>query len=292
MTVGTSTSFGPEHWLQRRAVWSTNPSPLPDDRVTPATALPGPSVKTARPRKPDALIPPWLWFAVRIAFSCVVIVAAALNRSLHSNRRLILNVYRDGIGLVDYASPFNNATLLPELTTSPKDLEGDHFYLFEATGPSSVLGPGSGVLVPGLCWLIKGGVGQIGIRFVQPIRVSHITIDHIPGSLAPLTSNAPQQVKVWGWQMNSLHHLLPEQSSGSAGEVLFPKIAHPQYHLYPLKTIQYDIHARNNVQTFDIRSNGYAFLSQGVAIEISGGWGGTGCDVCLYRIRIHGLLGT
>ncbi|PPQ84810.1 hypothetical protein CVT24_003134 [Panaeolus cyanescens] len=280
------TKYDQQDWESRRHLW-----------IRGLTSASNSGQSSGRPltRRLDSNIPAIAGdppndkrFASLLVAALVVMFAFAfgmiLLRDLKENERRILSIYWDGVGRVDFAAPYNHATLVWDLTSqgaTSKSYPNASSYLGKEIQPSSILG--SRRLEPGQCWLIEGAVGQVAIRFALPVQVTHITVDHIPRSLVSSTSNAPRKMRVWGFLTNSLEHLLPQMQA----DMTLPMLSLPTYSFYSLGEIEYNIMQKDHIQTFP--STRFNKPVEGVVVEILNSWGAL--NACLYRIRVHGIGG-
>ncbi|KAF9521220.1 SUN domain-containing protein [Crepidotus variabilis] len=143
-------------------------------------------------------------------------------------------------------------------------------------------------LRPGRCWPFKGSSGQLGIQFVAPLKLSHITIDHIPKEVAMLMQNAPREITIWGFntsttKTNPLYGPSLVDGKGS------PPLRDKGYTFALVANLTYDIHAAAHIQTFPVsRFHEDDGAHEGVVVEFLSNWGWE--TTCIYRVRVHGTL--
>ena len=133
--------------------------------------------------------------------------------------------------------------------------------------------------------MIPGRRGQVSIMVPHFIHPSSVTIDHAPTYVAVDITQAPCRITVWG--------LLNEDSDVYLAHKLRPNVSKAPpisdfYVFMRLADIEYDIHALQPSQTFQIDPEKRdAKLEFGVfVIEVVDNWGGP--STCVYRVRIHG----
>jgi len=225
--------------------------------------------------------------ATYLFFLAFLVASASMQYLLHSQVRSIqrdlLNLSRDGIGLQDFASRYNGARIMLSLTT-----------LVTQPGSDPINGPFLAIdddLRPGRCWPTGGHSGQIGVQFPQPVKVSHITIDHIAKEVALDLTAAPREILVWGYTSEGANTLFPGDNFALlvAGRAKPYKSA-PGLFFIPIAKFQYDIYGPDNIQTFPLMDEVMAanIAFDGIVVEVLNNWGGK--TTCLYRVRAHSLL--
>ena len=117
---------------------------------------------------------------------------------------------------------------------------------------------------------------------LQPLGhlISHITIDHLPKELSFNVTNAPRNIKVWGFLDRKKH--LSHATSGQK-----PIISPSKFVYFLIATFHYSILLPDHIQTFPVMFLDMAF--DGVVVEVLSNWGGE--RTCLYRVRVHGERG-
>jgi len=212
-----------------------------------------------------------------LAFLIYGVIISHLYCKITAIEDQVQRLSRDGIALRDFAWRYNGARIVDFLTTHPTKNGTE--------GPSRINSPFVALdddLRPGRCWPFHGSVGQLGIRLPVAVRISHVTVDHLPKELALSITNAPRNIKIWGFV---------EKAHSSAGthesHHELPMISHPDFTFIPIATFYYNIHSPDYIQTFNTLFADIAF--QGVVMEILGNWGGE--RTCIYRVRVHGETG-
>lgn len=142
------------------------------------------------------------------------------------------------------------------------------------------------------CWNMGSSQGQIGIVLYEPIRPTHITIDHIPSSLSPDIGQAPRAMILWGVIDRAVKREQYAQLLGWTPIAAIQNRSEPSltggFNFVPLGGFEYDVHGDFHVQTFPVFQT---VVESGIDIgimvlEVVSNWG---ADVtCLYRVRIHG----
>ena len=124
----------------------------------------------------------------------------------------------------------------------------------------------------GNCWAFEGRQGHVTIGLSEPIRISNVTIDHIPGSIARHVSSAPRDFALFGYRT--------EQDIDAGLAV-------------PLGTYTYST-TGPAVQTFAVpelvhtdRSKALYDVMTAVRLEFNSNHGHD-FYTCVYRIRVHG----
>ncbi|TFY56548.1 hypothetical protein EVJ58_g7574 [Rhodofomes roseus] len=182
-------------------------------------------------------------------------------------------------GQRDFALKAAGARVVPELTTSCTNL-----FSWDCDGPSIALEDDVRV---GKCWNVQSLPAQLAIVLPEIIRPSHVTIEHLPISIAPDIGVAPRDLTFWGvvdGKINTAQYeaLLDSDSEVEATRGCSPVIA--KGHLYaPLLSFTYDIDNDDPVQTFalDKRLRDANISFAVFVLEIHGNWGGA--STCLYR---------
>lgn len=138
----------------------------------------------------------------------------------------------------------------------------------------------------GRCWIFLGAQGQVAIWLPHFIYPSGITIDHAPSHIADDITYAPHRMRLWGLLDEDSTGYLTYTSSDRPGPIS-PPIS-DSYVFMHLADIEYDIHALQPVQTFQISQDKQdAKIDFGVYIvKVVDNWGGM--QTCLYQVRIHG----
>ncbi|KAK2865589.1 hypothetical protein Q7C36_001645 [Tachysurus vachellii] len=166
----------------------------------------------------------------------------------------------DDIGMADYALESLGATVL----TSSKSHNIRYCSLFginlrcKNKGPETVLRPD---VYPGNCWGFRGSEGHLVISLPYPIRITHVTLQHLPRVLSPSQQikSAPKDFAVYGLEgnRNEAEHL---------GTFTYDQDGEP-------------------IQTFKL-PDCPSRLFQLVELKILSNWGHPDYT-CVYRFRIH-----
>lgn len=203
----------------------------------------------------------------------------------------IFAMSRDWVGMQDFALRYNGGRVAEQLTTQVTERG------YPANGAIVALDDD---VRPGQCWRVEGSSAQLGVHLRRPVRVTNITIDHVPKELVNSAQNAPRNIIVWGQPMTTMDEddtkrtwetILTEEVHHPALQALYsrrtPLISDGSQFL-PLAFLEYDVHARDNIQTFSVFDAIVRFnvSYQLIIFDILDNWGAT--SVCLYRVRVHG----
>ncbi|PPQ79157.1 hypothetical protein CVT24_012848 [Panaeolus cyanescens] len=192
-----------------------------------------------------------LW-RLRIAIFITVLVMSwgiYLTLTIGAGERRILGLYRDGVAMAHFAAPYNNASIVNDLTTPTKshsNFTSKSSDIATRIGPHSILGHRQ--LLPGQCWLLDRVYGQLGIQFVKPLRIHSVTVDHVDKELVSSLANAPKDIKIWGWIQNvyiALHIT-------SSKLLRAPTEHHSGYIFYPLGHLTFNPRFSEPFQTFGL----------------------------------------
>ncbi|KAF0037051.1 hypothetical protein F2P81_009925 [Scophthalmus maximus] len=126
--------------------------------------------------------------------------------------------------------------------------------------------PGYPVLLPGKCWAFHGVQGTLTISLSHPVRITHVTLDHLPRYISPTgrIDSAPKDFEVYGMKSYTEKGTL-------------------------LGTFTYNEKGESS-QTFQLPSPSdevYRF----VELHVLSNWGRVEYT-CLYRFRVHGKIAT
>ncbi|XP_051551069.1 SUN domain-containing protein 2-like [Myxocyprinus asiaticus] len=115
---------------------------------------------------------------------------------------------------------------------------------------------------PGKCWAFGGSKGFLVISLSHPIRITHVTLEHIPNALSKRgqTDSAPKDFVVFGLS-----------SEFSGGQLL--------------GTFMYDQDGES-LQTFELPESTTQVYRM-VELRILSNWGHPEYT-CIYRFRVHG----
>ncbi|XP_037103285.1 uncharacterized protein LOC119120472 isoform X2 [Syngnathus acus] len=124
---------------------------------------------------------------------------------------------------------------------------------------------GEPMLLPGKCWAFHGAHGTLVIALSHPIRITHVTLDHVPHHNTPTgrIDSAPKDFEVYG--------LKDEVDEGTL-----------------LGTFTYNEDGEPT-QTFELPPSNVIYRV--VELRVLSNWGHMDYT-CLYRFRVHGTLAT
>ncbi|KAM9818040.1 uncharacterized protein sun2 isoform X2 [Syngnathus typhle] len=124
---------------------------------------------------------------------------------------------------------------------------------------------GEPMLLPGKCWAFHGAHGTLVIALSHPIRITHVTLDHVPRHNTPTgrIDSAPKDFEVYG--------LEDEVDEGTL-----------------LGTFTYNEDGEPT-QTFELPPSNVIYRV--VELRVLSNWGHMEYT-CLYRFRVHGTLAT
>jgi len=120
-----------------------------------------------------------------------------------------------------------------------------------------------GPIVPGKCWAIAGSEGAVVIQLATSIRVTNVSIEHMPVALSPTgaITSAPKRFSVWGLQS------VDDDEPQLLGKFEY-KVPGP------------------SLQTFSIPPCGTKVVPY-VELKVLSNHGNKDFT-CLYRVRVHG----
>ncbi|CAI5681248.1 SUN domain-containing protein 1 [Oreochromis niloticus] len=136
---------------------------------------------------------------------------------------------------------------------------------YPSESPRTVI-QGYPVLLPGKCWAFHGVQGTLVISLSHPIRITHVTLDHLPRYNSPTgrIDSAPKDFEVYGMENDTEEGTL-------------------------LGTFTYDEYGEPT-QTFKI-PNPSDIVYRVVELRVLSNWGHVEYT-CLYRFRVHGKIAT
>ncbi|XP_061839854.1 uncharacterized protein sun2 [Nerophis lumbriciformis] len=135
--------------------------------------------------------------------------------------------------------------------------------LYPTESPRTVI-QGHPVMLPGKCWAFHGVQGTLVIALSHPIKITHVTLDHVPRYNTPngRIDSAPKDFAVYGMKN--------EVEEGTLlGAFTYNKDGEP-------------------TQTFEI-PNPRDVVYQVVELRVLSNWGHVEYT-CLYRFRVHGIM--
>uniref|UniRef100_A0A671KC89 Si:dkey-92f12.2 n=1 Tax=Sinocyclocheilus anshuiensis TaxID=1608454 RepID=A0A671KC89_9TELE len=171
-----------------------------------------------------------------------------------------VSLYRaDGIGLADYALESSGASVLNTRCSETYKTRSACLSLFgiplwyHSESPRTVIQP---ELYPGKCWAFRGSQGFLVIALSYPVRITHVTLEHLPKELSPTgrIDSAPKDFAVY---------------------VSYGKL---------LGTFTYDQDGEP-IQTFKLAVTSEIYST--TELRILSNWGHLEYT-CVYRFRVHG----
>uniref|UniRef100_A0A1A7WJP4 Sad1 and UNC84 domain containing 5 n=1 Tax=Iconisemion striatum TaxID=60296 RepID=A0A1A7WJP4_9TELE len=134
---------------------------------------------------------------------------------------------------------------------------------YPSESPRTVI-QGHAVLLPGKCWAFHGVQGTLVISLSHPVRITHVTLDHLPRYNSPTgrIDSAPRDFEVYGMKDDTEEGTL-------------------------LGSFTYDENG-DPTQTFELLKASdvvYRF----VELRVLSNWGHVEYT-CLYRFRVHGKM--
>ncbi|KAI7791194.1 putative SUN domain-containing protein 2-like [Triplophysa rosa] len=177
-----------------------------------------------------------------------------------------LSLYKsDGTGMADYALESSGGRVTSTRCSETYPSKSSEFSLFGiplwyySESPQTVIQP---EVHPGKCWAFRGSKGFLEISLSYPIRITHVTLEHIPKTLSPTgeIDSAPKDFVVYG---------LFNQCDG--GQLL--------------GSFTYN-QDEDPIQTFKIPESTQVFNI--VELRILSNWGHSEYT-CVYRFRVHGV---
>uniref|UniRef100_A0A8C2A0H9 Si:dkey-92f12.2 n=1 Tax=Cyprinus carpio TaxID=7962 RepID=A0A8C2A0H9_CYPCA len=192
-------------------------------------------------------------------------VGAATIQDVKEIVHRAISLYRaDGIGMADYALESSGASVLNTRCSETYKTRSACLSLFgiplwyHSESPRTVLQP---ELYPGKCWAFQGSEGFLVISLSYPVRITHVTLEHLPKELSPTgrIDSAPKDFAVYG--------MSNETEDGKL-----------------LGTFTYDQDGEP-IQTFKLPevSDAYSMTE----LRILSNWGHLEYT-CVYRFRVHG----
>ncbi|EIW86041.1 hypothetical protein CONPUDRAFT_68659 [Coniophora puteana RWD-64-598 SS2] len=199
------------------------------------------------------------------------------------------------LGRRDYALASHGGRINYDLTSQPSRTTLWHIPLLSSPQPT----PSPELAIDadndlGSCWLLEATSGQLGITLAQRLKVSHITLEHVPRQVSDMRL-APRQLLIWGMvDDESAIHRIQEASINYPSSLTnqlqtnpSPRISASQIFV-PLVLIEYDILSDDLIQSFSVIED-FTLLDvafETMVVDILDNYGGE--ETCLYRVRIHG----
>ncbi|XP_013870983.1 SUN domain-containing protein 2 isoform X3 [Austrofundulus limnaeus] len=133
---------------------------------------------------------------------------------------------------------------------------------YPSESPRTVI-QGYQVLLPGKCWAFHGVQGTLVISLSHPIRITHVTLDHLPRYNSPTgrIDSAPKDFEVYGMKNDTEEGTL-------------------------LGTFTYNEDGEST-QTFELPPSDVVYRF--VELRVLSNWGQVEYT-CLYRFRVHGNI--
>ncbi|KAK2889511.1 hypothetical protein Q8A67_014886 [Cirrhinus molitorella] len=176
-----------------------------------------------------------------------------------------ISLYRaDGIGLADYALESSGASVLNTRCSETYKTRSACLSLFgiplwyHSESPRTVIQP---ELYPGKCWAFQGSHGFLVIALSYPVRITHVTLEHLPKELSPTgrIDSAPKDFAVYG--------MSDETEDGKLlGTFIYDQDGEP-------------------IQTFKLPEVSEIYSM--AELRILSNWGHLEYT-CVYRFRVHG----
>ncbi|KAM9314453.1 uncharacterized protein sun2 isoform 1-T3 [Pholidichthys leucotaenia] len=134
---------------------------------------------------------------------------------------------------------------------------------YPAESPRTVI-QGYPVLLPGKCWAFHGVQGTLVISLSHPIKITHVTLDHLPRHNSPTgrIDSAPKDFEVYGMKNDTEEGTL-------------------------LGTFTYNENGEST-QTFRLPNQSHV-VYRFVEMRVLSNWGHVEYT-CLYRFRVHGTI--
>ncbi|XP_036393646.1 SUN domain-containing protein 2 [Megalops cyprinoides] len=193
-------------------------------------------------------------------------VGAVTVQDVHQIVNRALSLYRaDGIGMVDYALESSGASVVNTRCSETYRTRSACLSLFgiplwyHSESPRTVIQP---EVYPGKCWAFRGGEGFVVISLSYPVRITHVTLEHLPKTLSPTgrIDSAPRDFAVYGMSNES-------EEGTFLGSFTYDQDGEP-------------------VQTFKLPDSADGVYRM-VELRILSNWGHLEYT-CVYRFRVHG----
>jgi SUN domain-containing protein 1/2 len=136
---------------------------------------------------------------------------------------------------------------------------------------------------PGDCWCAapnpsKNGQAQLTVTIPYPVFPEQVTIEHLPMSMMPAKkiTNAPRTVELWvETDERAQYHYSHKEGDCQQGPAGWTCLG----------SFNYNIHASNHQQTFDLDARSSVPVTRAM-LRVTSNWGAD--HTCLYRVRLHG----
>ncbi|KAJ7138695.1 hypothetical protein C8R43DRAFT_893145 [Mycena crocata] len=152
----------------------------------------------------------------------------------------------------------------------------------------------AGDAVEGECWTFEGAVGHIAIRLSERVRISNITIQHLP--FPATVFQAPRRMSLWALADPALPVLqrIPGPLITMAAQFhthqRFPLPKDVKNSIFVLlDEFNYDLstNSRSFIQTFPIQHADFLEGSRVIIVGVASNWGSP--STCISRIKVHGI---
>ncbi|XP_035376962.1 SUN domain-containing protein 2 isoform X2 [Electrophorus electricus] len=192
--------------------------------------------------------------------------AVAIKEIEHIVHRALSLFRADGTGMADYALESSGASVINTRCSETYRTRSACLSLFgiplwyHSENPRAVIQP---EVYPGKCWAFRGSEGFLVISLSYPVRITHITLEHIPRNLSPTghIDSAPKDFTVYG--------MTHEHEEGKLlGSFTYDQDGEP-------------------IQTYQVPESPSEVYHL-VELRVLSNWGHPEYT-CLYRFRVHGL---
>ncbi|XP_062381811.1 SUN domain-containing protein 2-like [Sardina pilchardus] len=195
-------------------------------------------------------------------------LGAITVKDVHEIVQRALSLYKaDGTGMADYALESLGAGVIGSQCSETYRTRSPCYSLFgvplwyASESPRTVIQP---EMHPGKCWAFKGSEGFLTIALSLPVRVTHVTLEHIPKSLSPTgrIDSAPREFAVYG-----LSGFDNQEEGEFLGRFTYDSDGEP-------------------IQTFELPES-VKDVYRAVQLRVLSNWGNPEYS-CVYRFRVHG----
>ncbi|XP_063050365.1 SUN domain-containing protein 2-like [Engraulis encrasicolus] len=198
------------------------------------------------------------------------LTALTVKNVQHIVQRALSLYQADGVGMADYALESLGARVIKSKCSKTYHTKSRYFSLFGiplwymSESPRAVIQP---EVHPGKCWAFEGSEGVFTVGLSMPVRVTHVTLEHVPKSLSPSghIDSAPKDIAVFG----------------------FPDSAEAEEEGEILGRFTYDADG-DPIQTFQLPDSAKA-VYHAVQLRVLTNWGNPDYS-CIYRFRVHSKI--
>ncbi|KAL7284239.1 hypothetical protein ACG7TL_001521 [Trametes sanguinea] len=176
--------------------------------------------------------------------------------------RVVHLALRDPVRMRDFALYADGARIVHSLTASHLTKSAIK-HVGSAHSPEVALSDDNHI---GRCWSSARKGGQLGIVLPELVRPTHVTIDHIPAEIAAMPGQAPRDMRLWGVIDGDVNHDIFQSLTKSATPSTMNYRGPPVsggYQFVQLATIEYDINALAQIQTFELERDVVASAARG-----------------------------